>query len=557
MKVTAILYCSVSATLLMTNVKAEGFLRAGPHNLKTSGFNFQSAMDEVLGCGNGAEEASIKAIEQTVLPIWKALPKNEHQRVEWRLLRFLAHRYFMQKSSWMIRGFEPMRQVNMSHAGYAEILHKNSPAAAASAMERGHTKHGYSLEDAVAMISALEQVLFDSESSLLERVYWERFQSPHALLGRNQLQDVLEDYIIQWMLGEDTETIALFRRNTSLRNEVFPQWRAIKAFLKGTLQSMEFAQHQIPQLGRSHVGFSQKYSFQDAHNAVGGIAKGFSAFWETECQDIKKSLVAMDTSGTGRVRLSDFYGSNMNGEWRFGESEAYLRELGALDESSAWRGKQVIISNYMQGASNCIVSTPHYLVCCVNECETILHDVESAVGSPLAEPDQVMELLGNVTDLDDTPPKLDHALRDQLERIADNHGGRIPLHGRLFAQWLHYVFPRECPFPHKTGTASAQTPFEFGDKFVASQDEKVYHVQTVSNETESAEETHWMSQWSEEEELIADYSLHLHAPWENKLWRAPAGALALLAVFGWVGSRLKNDKIGSPTSCAADKCHFV
>ena len=35
-------------------------------------------------------------------------------------------------------------------------------------------------------------------------------------------------------------------------------------------------------------------------------------------------------------------------EWRFGESEEYLRQLGALDETSPWIGKQVMIPNYLQ-----------------------------------------------------------------------------------------------------------------------------------------------------------------------------------------------------------------
>lgn len=30
------------------------------------------------------------------------------------------------------------------------------------------------------------------------------------------------------------------------------------------------------------------------------------------------------------------------------------------------------------------------------------------------------------------------------------------------------VFPRECPFPHKTGTATAATPSEFGNSYIAS-----------------------------------------------------------------------------------------
>ena len=45
------------------------------------------------------------------------------------------------------------------------------------------------------------------------------------------------------------------------------------------------------------------------------------------------------------------------------------------------------------------------------------------------------------------PSKVDILLDDfmvsQLQSIAKEHGGQVPIHGRLFAQWLHYVFPRE------------------------------------------------------------------------------------------------------------------
>merc|ERR1719352_1753128 len=105
---------------------------------------------------------------------------------------------------------------------------------------------------------------------------------------------------------------------------------------------------------------------------------------------MKSSLVAMDKSNTGRVPLSKFYGSAMDSEWRFSESEQYLRELGALDETSRWRGKQVIIPNYLQAASNCIVSTPHYLVCCQNHCESLLGEIDLAIGAPMASPSEIL-----------------------------------------------------------------------------------------------------------------------------------------------------------------------
>merc|ERR1712087_498820 len=49
----------------------------------------------------------------------------------------------------------------------------------------------------------------------------------------------------------------------------------------------------------------------------------------------------------------------------------------------------------------------------------------------------------------------------RLNEIAEGHGGTVPLHGRLFAQWMHHSFPRECPFPHVSGTKNPQTPSEW------------------------------------------------------------------------------------------------
>merc|ERR1719436_1847061 len=144
----------------------------------------------------------------------------------------------------------------------------------------------------------------------------------------------------------------------------------------------------------------------------------FGSFWETLCQETKASLAALDKTRTGRVRLPDFYGANKEGEWRFGESEAYLRELGALDETSSWRGKQVIVSNYMQAASNCVVTRAHYLVCCMVECEGIMGQVEAAVGAPVATVDQVLQVVGSLTDGDDESARLGDTMEAQLLRVA-------------------------------------------------------------------------------------------------------------------------------------------
>merc|ERR1712190_604840 len=59
------------------------------------------------------------------------------------------------------------------------------------------------------------------------------------------------------------------------------------------------------------------------------------------------------------------------------------------------------------------------------------------------------------------PRDLNAPLLYRLNEIAEGHGGTVPLHGRLFAQWMHHAFPRECPFPHVSGTKNPQTPSEW------------------------------------------------------------------------------------------------
>merc|ERR1719221_2540265 len=102
--------------------------------------------------------------------------------------------------------------------------------------------------------------------------------------------------------------------------------------------------------------------------------------------------------------------------------------------------------------------------------------VEVAIGAPVGSVEDVLRVAENLTNGDDERAKIDDSLRTQLNKIAANHGGKIPLHGRLFAQWLHYAFPAECPFPHVAGTAAARTPLQFGDSFVVSEDEVAMHV---------------------------------------------------------------------------------
>merc|ERR1719230_303961 len=134
----------------------------------------------------------------------------------------------------------------------------------------------------------------------------------------------------------------------------------------------------------------------------------------------------------------------------------------------------------------------------MNECEGLLGELEQQIGRPTASPEDILDIVANLSD----------GLAEQLRNVAAPHGGQVPLHGRLFAQWLHYAFPRECPFPHKAGSFAAHTltPTEFGQEYFATKEEMTRHAADAPDTKNGEGDEDFMTQWSAEEELFADYS---------------------------------------------------
>jgi len=504
----------VCALFFLSAIKAQKFLVERPQgyvakiNSETIRNDLQKAMSAAMGQGHGVHGERLMEVRDFVSRIFKTLPKNSYGRIERPMLRYALHRYFANRYSISVRGMEPT--LNHSHFSKgreslgADILLDQVPAYTESLLEGRFANHGFGLEDVVVMAATLEQLILGHGSVGLSTAYTLRNLSTSAALSREEFNAVLETYTLLWLIGDGADLDATqVTTDREFIEDALPSWNEVADFSRG---EVDRALHEL-QRNKGGNPFEKKYSFADGQGVVSQITSGFGHFWEQECQGIKKKLVDLDTTGTGRVPLSSFYRRSMEGEWRFGESEAYLRELGALDDSSSWRGPQVIIPNYLLAASNCIVASTYYLVCCINECESLLQRVEDQIKTPVAS---VEELVPVVESLSEPPKPLTAALATQLKRIADTHHGKVPLHGRLFSQWMHYAFPQECPFPHLSGKAAARTPVEFGDSYAATLKEMRKHAKKKTlNDAAPAhlpiEEQWGMSQWSHEEELLADY----------------------------------------------------
>jgi len=180
---------------------------------------------------------------------------------------------------------------------------------------------------------------------------------------------------------------------------------------------------------------------------------------------LKKNLLEIESTKAGRVRLADYYKAGLKkrreGASKWNEKRDYLRSLGALDESNM-SDPYVIVPNYVASRPNCLTASKFYSVCCLNECEDLIGQLESTFKSPTAEPEPILEQVSRMTAKTvEVPIKLTDSMTQRLNQIASANKGVVPLHGRLFAQWMHHAYPRECPYPHQGGNVQPHTPDEW------------------------------------------------------------------------------------------------
>merc|ERR1719410_2839688 len=273
----------------------------------------------------------------------------------------------------------------------------------------------------------------------------------------------------------------------------------------------------------------EAYSFHEIMSVVEQVSERFGRFQNQECVDLKELLVKLEGShGSGRVRLGDFYSGQ---DFHFSESVDYLRQLGALDESDK-ANLRVIIPNYLNAPSNCIASSAYYGVCCIDECEEFVSQLERKLQAPTASPAEVAAILHmQLVDLPSASVAgnrtLSKTILDKLQELAAHHDGRVPIHGRLFAQWLHVVYPRECPYPHVSGTIQPQTGKErraSGKTTRAQQEEKQQYIEVAyrlkeaprRQPTKEADDL-CNAMWTMEEELVDE---HAHSRVMQNLDRA-------------------------------------
>jgi len=429
----------------------------------------------------GDDPLALLELEDELRPLFEALPKGADGLLEAPTVRYALHRHFAHWRGWHMEGLElGARELNTTAAGIVEIFGRGQ---------------GTGLRKLALFVSKLTNLVHAEADVNLRNTYAGLGLAADDVIRRKDAASVLQRYLVRYLIGDNlTEELT---RDGLLDDEEeltywYPAWGSVNMWSKDLEQTLQLTDH----TRNPFVG--EQVPYKNSLSTVQELGHRFATFQNLECKSLKSALMDIEFQGTGRVLLSEFYRVGLQDEWFFQESTDALRSLGALDDSDPKR-LSVVIPNYLHSPTNCLRSSGFYSICCFNECEGLLRSLEKQVREPTARPEDILEKVSLLeSDTVAAPRNISSTLQARLNEIGEMHGGRVPLHGRLFAQWMHHAYPRECLFPPVSGSTNPPSLDEGLGSWEATQEEMEWMSSKEVLDHEAAS-----LPWIEIEELVA------------------------------------------------------
>eukprot|EP00928_Gymnodinium_smaydae_P062242 TRINITY_DN46150_c0_g1_i1.p1 TRINITY_DN46150_c0_g1~~TRINITY_DN46150_c0_g1_i1.p1 ORF type:complete len:568 (-),score=94.08 TRINITY_DN46150_c0_g1_i1:87-1790(-) len=398
-----------------------------------------------LGIEHAAQlPARVLALQETLRPLFSALPKNAHGRLEHATARYALHRHFVREFSAHLKGLEPLGNA-WNASSPVGSLKERVPSHVSQDLHTHVEMFGFDLKELAMLGASLEMFILQDSVAWLRNAYKLLGYSADDQLDHERFNLVLDVYLWVFLGSQRIRSDESLNATVHRMAKVFPDWNAFRSLL--TELSAPFLE-------------TRSVDFASATRVVDGFMRGLGKLQLNLCNAITDTLAQKDSSGSGRVKVSEFYMNNM-----LSERPDVLREIGAVDPDSDgyfFSDPRIIISNYVSSAANCVTATKHMAMCCPDACDSILSSLETRLARPVASPEQILKLVEALPSRTIAAPrKLSDFLTARLRDIAENHRGKVPLHSRLFAQWLHHAFPYECVFPMPPSKGSATSAIDW------------------------------------------------------------------------------------------------
>lgn len=506
----------LAALLVTFNTIVARRMRANGHNLMVevqNSLGFQRSQ---------AIQARLAHMEEVLGHTFNALPRNSRGAIGPSAATYALHRLFLQLHGWQMKDLQPGGGDRRSPTMTLALEVTSTQHRLRDAFEEQLAKHGLDLHELAMLAATIENLVQSKAEQLLNASFQASgiFAPPSLGLSSEDAIKVMELYMAGYVMGVDRTGPSLeveLKRLLDKEVRTYPRWEEVRwMLLDATTEEL-------------------KYDIKMVSSILQLTESKFFRMEEQACQSLQDQLQSMeDRPGSGRVLLKDFYGpALLSGQLEFTESVSFLRQAGALDESDP-ASPRVLIPNYLMADSNCLARSDYFAVCCSDQCEDFMDRLEALLQAPSAPPERLLELVSGFPEARNIT--LAGELTRRLSEVAEHHGGEVPLHGRLFAQWMHHAFPRTCPFPHVAGTTTRESFIDFQEQQdpFADFEEMTDHLKSGQWSRPLLTETSDFGMWSEVEELVDPEGHKNFKPrredWETLSW-STCCLLAMLVGF--------------------------
>jgi hypothetical protein len=480
-------------------------------------------------------EGRITTIEETMSPTFKALPKNKYGKLDHASVRYMLHRFFVDQHGWSIDGlYTEGAALNTSSPSH--MLKNRVPMFVEGMFEKRLGGRGFGVHEMAVLVAVVEDSVHQEGQAQLKNTYKALGLDLNTDLNEIQVKYLIDVYMSGFVMSTNMsmESAEFLQAQTANMLFYYPTWTQAQQFFSKVHQS--------------HAAGKQSVSFAVVSDIISELVNTFGTFHGKQCQGLKNSLKDLEgRSASGCIGLPNFYAKGLKADsnWLFVESPEYLRNQGVLDERDP-KNPRLMAANYINSPGNCIQPAGYYMVCCHNECDDILGTLEKQLGKPIATPAEIKKALRVASSFNSASPGLRTgmiapSLHRRLQEVADHHGGRVPIHGRLFAQWLHHVYPYECAYPHMSGSKRPQWVGDFEEetgKVSQFTDEEIVSFLRNASTVQASKQNKTMiadavscAPWEDTEELFAPLprALALHELEDDPHVRYFSAGIAMLA----------------------------
>jgi len=493
---SAMLMCGTVSMLLGIANANGGFFRGVAEALAEHegvGAVLPSELAETMG--GGLAKSKLPQLEEVLRPMFNSLPKNEHGNIGRAVVGYALQRFFVEEHGWSVKNLE-LAKAGQTASSPTAILKGLVPAYVETLFEQHLDGRGFGLRELAVLAATLEHLVHDEAMERLQASYQAHNVLPTDLVTEDNAKGIIEVYLAAFIFDKNLSSMSRrqmehFKRGLVPTRE--PRWVDTHEWLNDMRLTVRHADRGVrnPFVG-GHLDFPR------IARVVEEMDDRYGRFQDIECQNLKRRLLVRERQIPGRVLLSDFWKKGGG----FTESREYLRQMGALDESDPKMPPSVVVPNYINAKATCLAGlSSFYSICCINECEGLMRHLERGIAMPTAEPQRVAALVASMpSDTIDAPRNLSATLLSRLDAIAERHAGRVPLHGRLFAQWMHHAYPNECTYP--------QTQAETGTEAASIQQLDRHSMASYVNNTADVDElllNNYDLPWMHDENLLEDY----------------------------------------------------